>query len=301
MSADAPRVDVTVTSSKRGGETTERRLRSLSGGDHRGAGGANLVLYPIEVKVEKGGVTSEYSSDFVKQSERKEETVRVERPLSFILPDTGRSTRRLSQERTVGLMRPCDLETSTISSISSGPVTPRSCPGTDHPQGAAPLATADSSSDYCGSSVGPSAGGGNHSRQSSIDSRLSSNSPDASTFGSGAASTASHFVVVAIDFGTTYSGYAFSFTRDPESIHMMRRWEGGDPGIVNQKTPTTLLLQPDGTFHSFGFTARDFYHDLDAQEAKRWLYFEKFKMTLHHNAVSVGSPFLRDPLFNQMY
>lgn len=93
----------------------------------------------------------------------------------------------------------------------------------------------------------------------------------------------SHFVVVAIDFGTTYSGYAFSFTRDPDNIHMMRKWEGGDPGVVNQKTPTTLLLNPDGEFHSFGFTARDVYHDLDAQEAKRWMFFEKFKMTLHSN------------------
>jgi hypothetical protein len=36
-----------------------------------------------------------------------------------------------------------------------------------------------------------------------------------------------HFVVVAIDIGTTYSGYAFSFIRDPDSnIHMMRKWEG---------------------------------------------------------------------------
>jgi hypothetical protein len=36
-----------------------------------------------------------------------------------------------------------------------------------------------------------------------------------------------HFVVVAIDIGTTYSGYAFCFTRDPDSnIHMMRKWEG---------------------------------------------------------------------------
>ncbi|KAL3183030.1 hypothetical protein MRX96_006819 [Rhipicephalus microplus] len=93
----------------------------------------------------------------------------------------------------------------------------------------------------------------------------------------------SHFVVVAIDFGTTYSGYAFSFTRDPDNIHMMRKWEGGDPGVVNQKTPTTLLLNPDGEFHSFGFTARDVYHDLDAQEAKQWMFFEKFKMTLHSN------------------
>ena len=33
-------------------------------------------------------------------------------------------------------------------------------------------------------------------------------------------------VVVAIDFGTTYSGYAFSFVHDPEDVHMMRKWEG---------------------------------------------------------------------------
>ncbi len=62
--------------------------------------------------------------------------------------------------------------------------------------------------------------------------------------------------MVAIDFGTTFSGYAFSFTRDPDSIHMMRKWEGGDPGVINQKTPTCLLCDPDGKFHSFGFTAR---------------------------------------------
>ena len=92
-------------------------------------------------------------------------------------------------------------------------------------------------------------------------------------------------VVVAIDFGTTFSGYAFSFTRDSTSIHMMRRWEGGDPGVTNQKTPTTLLLKPDGGFHSFGFGARDFYHDLDASEAKKWLYFDKFKMSLHLSEV----------------
>jgi hypothetical protein len=33
-------------------------------------------------------------------------------------------------------------------------------------------------------------------------------------------------VVVAIDFGTTYSGYAYSFTHDPENIQIMRKWEG---------------------------------------------------------------------------
>ncbi|XP_066428964.1 heat shock 70 kDa protein 12B isoform X1 [Eleutherodactylus coqui] len=88
-------------------------------------------------------------------------------------------------------------------------------------------------------------------------------------------------VVVAIDFGTTSSGYAFSFVKDPEAIHMMRKWEGGDPGVAHQKTPTSLLLTPDKAFHSFGYTARDVYHDLDPEEARDWLYFEKFKMKIH--------------------
>uniref|UniRef100_A0A8I6AR33 Heat shock protein family A (Hsp70) member 12B n=1 Tax=Rattus norvegicus TaxID=10116 RepID=A0A8I6AR33_RAT len=92
---------------------------------------------------------------------------------------------------------------------------------------------------------------------------------------------ASFSVVVAIDFGTTSSGYAFSFATDPEAIHMMRKWEGGDPGVAHQKTPTCLLLTPEGIFHSFGYTARDYYHDLDPEEARDWLYFEKFKMKIH--------------------
>ncbi|TKS92695.1 Heat shock 70 kDa protein 12B [Collichthys lucidus] len=83
------------------------------------------------------------------------------------------------------------------------------------------------------------------------------------------------------DFGTTSSGYAFSFTQDSEAIHMMKRWEGGDPGVANQKSPTCLLLTPDLRFHSFGFAARDFYHDLDPEEARHWLYFDKFKMKIH--------------------
>lgn len=67
----------------------------------------------------------------------------------------------------------------------------------------------------------------------------------------------------------------------------LRRWEGGDPGVSNQKTPTTILLTPDRKFHSFGYAARDFYHDLDPSESKHWLYLEKFKMKLHTTAVSM--------------
>lgn len=66
---------------------------------------------------------------------------------------------------------------------------------------------------------------------------------------------------------------------------LCRRWEGGDPGVANQKSPTCLLLTPDLRFHSFGFAARDFYHDLDPEEARLWLYFDKFKMKIHSTSV----------------
>lgn len=60
--------------------------------------------------------------------------------------------------------------------------------------------------------------------------------------------------------------------------------------MSNQKTPTTILLTPERKFHSFGYAARDFYHDLDPNEAKQWLYLEKFKMTLHTTGVSRPRP-----------
>ena len=65
----------------------------------------------------------------------------------------------------------------------------------------------------------------------------------------------------------------------------MRRQEGGDPGVYNQKTPTTILLTPEGAFHSFGYAARDAYHDLDHKDAQKWMYFDRFKMLLHKDEV----------------
>ncbi|KAF6715935.1 Heat shock 70 kDa protein 12B [Oryzias melastigma] len=58
-----------------------------------------------------------------------------------------------------------------------------------------------------------------------------------------------------------------SIRRPSETSALHIRWEGGDPGVANQKSPTCLLLTPDLRFHSFGFAARDFYHDLDPEEA----------------------------------
>lgn len=64
---------------------------------------------------------------------------------------------------------------------------------------------------------------------------------------------------------------------------MMRKWDDGgtDPDVNNHKTPTILLLKPNGDFAAFGTAAREVYHGLTSEEAKDWFYFEKFKMALH--------------------
>ena len=93
-------------------------------------------------------------------------------------------------------------------------------------------------------------------------------------------------VVVAIDFGTTYSGYAYAFVHNPDEIFLMRRSEPGQFGSMSHKTPTILLMNEQRGFHSFGYEAREAYHDLDEVESMRWLYFEKFKMELHSRKVS---------------
>ena len=98
--------------------------------------------------------------------------------------------------------------------------------------------------------------------------------------------------VVAIDFGTTFSGFAFAFNnKDGEkSIHMNKEW-GSDQGYSTMKTPTCLLLNPDQSFNSFGYEAKDKFADLEEEEARQYFYFDCFKMILHNNEVREKFPF----------
>ncbi|KAJ8297823.1 hypothetical protein KUTeg_024354 [Tegillarca granosa] len=56
-------------------------------------------------------------------------------------------------------------------------------------------------------------------------------------------------IVAAIDFGTTYSGYAFSFRHEYEkdrmNIFANTAWTASGVGLMSWKTPTTLLLDKD--------------------------------------------------------
>ncbi|XP_053388605.1 heat shock 70 kDa protein 12B-like [Mercenaria mercenaria] len=94
-----------------------------------------------------------------------------------------------------------------------------------------------------------------------------------------------HMIVAAIDFGTTYSGWAFSFRaeyeRDPRKAEV-KHWHSGIGTLVTVKTPTCLLVKPDGiTFQAFGYDAENQYLELaDKDEHKNYYYFRRFKMLL---------------------
>lgn len=91
-------------------------------------------------------------------------------------------------------------------------------------------------------------------------------------------------MVIAIDFGTTYSGYAFSLKQDPLKISENTGWIGG--GLMSHKTPTSLLLKPDRTLDKFGYEAEDKYFDLASEDQHReWYFFSRFKMLLYNKKV----------------
>lgn len=97
--------------------------------------------------------------------------------------------------------------------------------------------------------------------------------------------------VAAIDFGTTYSGYAFSskdgWEKEPLKINS-NVWNAGTKRLLSSKAPTTLLLNPDKSFLSFGYDAETEYSDMaeNGKNVQSYYYFDCFKMLLHDNKVN---------------
>ncbi|KAL3862530.1 hypothetical protein ACJMK2_008490 [Sinanodonta woodiana] len=90
-------------------------------------------------------------------------------------------------------------------------------------------------------------------------------------------------LVAAIDFGTTFSSWAYSFkhnyVKEPTKV-FVKEWNSGVG--ISSKAPTTVLIRPDGkTLHAFGYDAEDEYARLAGNnEHKGWYYFRRFKMAL---------------------
>lgn len=120
-------------------------------------------------------------------------------------------------------------------------------------------------------------------------------------------------VVCAIDFGTTYSGYAYSmrtdYERDPLAVESNLSWPHGE--MITLKTPTSILFDKSENFHSFGYEAENKYAEIaeevqekqnrtedeesddsdDSYDTRKedkvddeiivdWLFFRRFKMML---------------------
>ena len=94
-------------------------------------------------------------------------------------------------------------------------------------------------------------------------------------------------VTVAIDFGTTYSGFGFAEANvlGESGIQVFRGWGRGQ-GFSFYKTPTCVLLNPDGSFSKFGHAAVETYaKQLAKGNNKDFIYFERFKLVLYNTKV----------------
>ena len=100
-----------------------------------------------------------------------------------------------------------------------------------------------------------------------------------------------YLFVAAIDFGTTYSGYAFSsrddFKKDPLTIRANQAWNAGGQRHISLKTPTCLLLDDKEELVSFGYEAENKYSDIVIdRKQNEYLFFQRFKMQLYKNKVN---------------
>ena len=101
--------------------------------------------------------------------------------------------------------------------------------------------------------------------------------------------TKNYLLVAAIDFGTTYSGYAFSsredYEKEPTKAYP-KHWEDPRSSMIYNKTSTCILFDESVNFSNFGFEAEAKYQDLIMDnEHKPWYFFRQFKMTLYDKQV----------------
>ncbi|NXX56248.1 HS12B protein, partial [Scopus umbretta] len=92
--------------------------------------------------------------------------------------------------------------------------------------------------------------------------------------------------VVAIDFGTSYSGYCFSLSSGTEQIRQV--YWGTEYGLKTPKTPTCILFNQKQEFKKFGYDALMKYRSLPSNDADNWYFFQNFKMKLYNTKVTSG-------------
>ena len=94
-----------------------------------------------------------------------------------------------------------------------------------------------------------------------------------------------NLIVVAIDVGTTYSGYAFSFRNKPSEVTVVN-WENHASNGFSYKAPSVLLLNQTYQFVAFGYEAEKQYSDIITREpTDQYLFVKNFKTELVNDRV----------------
>jgi molecular chaperone DnaK (HSP70) len=100
-----------------------------------------------------------------------------------------------------------------------------------------------------------------------------------------------YLAIVAIDFGTRQTGFAYIYMNDSKKEPQIKEWcVGGVSG--RKKTLTDVLFDDKGKFHSFGYTAREHYFRLKSTEIGGWQFFQNFKMALFDKNVTYNRDFV---------
>ncbi|KAK3102458.1 hypothetical protein FSP39_011510 [Pinctada imbricata] len=110
-------------------------------------------------------------------------------------------------------------------------------------------------------------------------------------------------LVAAIDFGTTYSGYAFStrhqFATERERIFAFQ-WASSVGRLISPKTPTCALFKPDKSLDSCGFRAEERYAELASDNSHRnWYFFKRIKMKMYQKQHFERNFVLEDDTFHE--
>nr|XP_022310181.1 heat shock 70 kDa protein 12B-like isoform X2 [Crassostrea virginica] len=114
--------------------------------------------------------------------------------------------------------------------------------------------------------------------------------------------------VTAIDFGSTYSGYAFCNLAEKPTSKIQSSIGSGKEQTLHEKTASSILFNPDKSFNSFGFTAEEQYSKMwqdyvngefknekfpDNKTPSDWFLFRHFKTNLYgkkdcHNDMTIN-------------
>ena len=97
-------------------------------------------------------------------------------------------------------------------------------------------------------------------------------------------------IVVAIDIGTSFSGYAYSDKKEIKNYNInLNIWNANITVSRTSKAPTVVLLDENKEYHSFGYEAEENYAEHienNTSTQKEYYRFRNFKMRLYHEKVN---------------